>query len=321
MYEMAEEAATSALKFDPGWTKARYRRGLARKGMEDYAAAMMDFHVVLKLDPSCADAQKEHDIVADLCMGDWDHDADYIYPPPDEHLWQNWEEGSDSSDFNHEGSNIPCRWYNRDGCKKGRECPYSHAPDAKSVRDKLGRNVCVFHVMNKCKFGETRCVYSHDLRYLPDSWAAFIKDKGRVRDFWELYLEYQRVPDGTFAPWAEPKREQWLPEYCRRSVEEIPDDISALWRTKQKGQRRKGAKDKGKRQGKGKGKGRGKDTGGWEEFLRKAYWDHELEREAAERADNYGFTRAEVDDLLCQGVKPWDEDAWDVMQVLNGDFF
>jgi hypothetical protein len=30
----------------------------------------------------------------------------------------------------------------------------------------------------------------------------------------------------------------------------------------------------------------------------------------AERMDNYGFTEDEVMELLSQGVKPWDDDAW-----------
>lgn len=32
--------------------------------------------------------------------------------------------------------------------------------------------------------------------------------------------------------------------------------------------------------------------------------------EIEERMANYGFTYDEMNELLCQGVKPWDEDAW-----------
>jgi hypothetical protein len=32
--------------------------------------------------------------------------------------------------------------------------------------------------------------------------------------------------------------------------------------------------------------------------------------EAEERMNNFGFTEDEVMELLCQGVKPWDDDAW-----------
>ena len=34
----------------------------------------------------------------------------------------------------------------------------------------------------------------------------------------------------------------------------------------------------------------------------------------------YGFTRAEEEELLAQGVRPWDEDAHDVLAALSGDY-
>jgi hypothetical protein len=47
------------------------------------------------------------------------------------------ESVSDSSDWNHEGNGIACKFYNRDGCLRGSDCRFSHAPDHKSVRDRL----------------------------------------------------------------------------------------------------------------------------------------------------------------------------------------
>ena len=47
------------------------------------------------------------------------------------------ESVSDSSDWNHEGNGIPCTFYNHDGCTRGNDCRFSHAPDHKSVRDRL----------------------------------------------------------------------------------------------------------------------------------------------------------------------------------------
>jgi len=44
---------------------------------------------------------------------------------------------SDSSDCNHVGNGVQCRFYNRDGCGRGSGCVFSHAPDEKSVRDEL----------------------------------------------------------------------------------------------------------------------------------------------------------------------------------------
>ncbi|KAJ2995892.1 hypothetical protein HDV02_000344 [Globomyces sp. JEL0801] len=40
-----------------------------------------------------------------------------------------------------------------------------------------------------------------------------------------------------------------------------------------------------------------------------------------QRIQNGGFTDEEVNELLCQGVKPWDEDAWAVLNALNGHFY
>jgi hypothetical protein len=34
----------------------------------------------------------------------------------------------------------------------------------------------------------------------------------------------------------------------------------------------------------------------------------------------FGFSASDVEDLACQGVKPWDDDAADVLAVLNGDY-
>ena len=49
------------------------------------------------------------------------------------------ESVSDSSDWHHEGNGFPCLYYNNDGCARGVECEFSHAPDrtGKSVRDRL----------------------------------------------------------------------------------------------------------------------------------------------------------------------------------------
>ena len=95
------------------------------------------------------------------------------------------ESVSDSSDWNHVGNGSPCPDYNHDGCKRGVECEFSHAPDHKSVRDRLyvsssdisrehgiadfvcwpsGCNVCVRFLLGDCV---GLCVYSHDKTYLP----------------------------------------------------------------------------------------------------------------------------------------------------------
>ena len=44
---------------------------------------------------------------------------------------------SETSDYEHEGSGVPCKHYNHEGCKAGSACTYRHAPDTRSIRDKL----------------------------------------------------------------------------------------------------------------------------------------------------------------------------------------
>ena len=50
-----------------------------------------------------------------------------------------WEllSDSESEDSKHIGNRMPCRFYNKGECRRGTECKFSHAPDAKSVRDEL----------------------------------------------------------------------------------------------------------------------------------------------------------------------------------------
>ena len=63
-------------------------------------------------------------------------DSDDELPPVDG-IKLKLESVSDSSDWNHEGNGVPCRFYNHDGCLRGPDCRFSHAPDHRSVRDRL----------------------------------------------------------------------------------------------------------------------------------------------------------------------------------------
>ncbi|KAJ7491056.1 hypothetical protein FB451DRAFT_1361732 [Mycena latifolia] len=181
-YEMAEKAASLALIHDPRMTKARFRRGIARKENNKLKAAKIDFQTILKEDPSCAEAKVELAAVEWLCEGDGERDdsdgsADYKFPAPDRTprvplpMWLVSESDSedsaeseidDAEDSEHVGNGIPCKHHNRKplGCAKGASCAYSHAPDARSMPDKEGRNVCLYFLLGSCKF-EDRCLYSH----------------------------------------------------------------------------------------------------------------------------------------------------------------
>lgn len=96
---------------------------------------------MLRLDPNCNEARVELAIVRQLWeSGEGEDTGDGSstdeFPHPDEDKFE-VSSHSDSSDFEHQGNGIPCRFYNHNGCNRGTACSFSHAPDSKSVRDNL----------------------------------------------------------------------------------------------------------------------------------------------------------------------------------------
>ncbi|KAF8894850.1 hypothetical protein BD779DRAFT_1669296 [Infundibulicybe gibba] len=166
-YEIAEWAATVALLYDPHMTKARYRRGVARGKQAEFEAAHADFETVLIGDPHCTEANNKIDKIQDLwndieeCLEDGVFEGETpgpllgtaleeaVKPDFDDDPWEMSSVDSDSSDCQHPG------W----------ELSFLTCPDDKSVRDRLGRNVCIRHLFDSCRFGNT-CNYSHSKAYL-----------------------------------------------------------------------------------------------------------------------------------------------------------
>ena len=150
---------------------------------------MADFTTVLKQEPGSTEARNALDEIH-LLLRERNRDLE----PEESQYYQGplptcpkveLESVSDSSEWNHVGNGFPCPYYNHDGCKRGDECEFSHAPDHKSVRDRLyvsssdislahgiadfvcwpsGRNICVRFLLGDCS---APCVYSHDKTYLP----------------------------------------------------------------------------------------------------------------------------------------------------------
>ncbi|PPQ64038.1 hypothetical protein CVT24_008851 [Panaeolus cyanescens] len=180
-YEEAAHNATQALILDPKNAEARYIRGVARLEQRLLTPAKLDFEVVLQHEPthflaraaltevtafigsSAAVAASQ---VPSESVENASQPVDFTFPPLDYDPLE-IASVSDSSDCNHVGNGVPCRFYNHDGCSRGTLCTFSHAPDEKSVRDELGRNVCIYHLLSSCKFGAAKCVYSHSKIALP----------------------------------------------------------------------------------------------------------------------------------------------------------
>ncbi|KAG5340650.1 hypothetical protein C0989_000905 [Termitomyces sp. Mn162] len=222
LYVDATHAATRALSFDPKSLEARYYRGVARLEQGLLPAAkigadlfrlcflalielrfMSDFEIVIAHDPvhvlahsslgrtlSLLQATKIGSHVLYPPSSDVTPDGepvDFAFPRYDDDKLE-IAEPSDSSDCNHVGNGVPCRFYNHDGCARGIECDFSHAPDEKSVRDDLGKNVCLYYLLSSCKFGDLKCIYSHSKDALPSThgWWNDPKQVKRVKEVLEL---------------------------------------------------------------------------------------------------------------------------------------
>ncbi|KII94325.1 hypothetical protein PLICRDRAFT_695334 [Plicaturopsis crispa FD-325 SS-3] len=197
-YPRAESVATMALCIDTNNIKARYRRGVARKNMCQYKGAMLDFEAVKEVLPTGNDAEIQYTEASKLYLSgaSVDHSVsieDAMYPRlASKGMFADDEDiHSNSSDCEHEGNGLPCRDYNHDGCRKGAACAYSHAPEEHSMRDKLGKNVCLYYLLGECKFEDAECKRSHDKRFIPNQ--AFWNDPTSVAEAREGLLESVQV--------------------------------------------------------------------------------------------------------------------------------
>ncbi|KAF5378169.1 hypothetical protein D9615_007587 [Tricholomella constricta] len=326
MYIEAAHAATRALSFDPKSLEARYERGVARLEQGLLPAAKIDFETVIAHSPSHAPAHTS--LGRTLTLLQATKIGAYVLSPPPTDTAPDGEpidfafpryedeklqlaERSDSSDCNHVGNGVPCRFYNHDGCARGADCEYSHAPDEKSVRNDLGKNICLYFLLSACKFGDVKCIYSHSREALPTTHGWWNDDEQikRVKSVLEL---------------AEKKAKE------QRALEAL------LYRLG-------GRKGRGKGQGRGKGRSDGAkstERRGGREKSRGVNRTAEKEKdggaaradknlatngstsestsdEMEERMQNGGFTDYELNELAEQGVKPYDDDAHAVLAALS----
>ncbi|KAF4622452.1 hypothetical protein D9613_009592 [Agrocybe pediades] len=200
-YEEAAHAATRALTLDPKNAEARYIRGVARLEQRLLKPAKIDFETVLEHNPShllarAALTEVNHFIATSTHLGTHElgpdpveeavKDVDFGFPHYDFEALE-VDELSDSSDCNHVGNGVQCRFYNHEGCARGTACVFSHAPDEKSVRDELGKNVCIYHLLDSCKFGATKCIYSHSKDALPKrGWWTSPEQIAKVKSVMEV---------------------------------------------------------------------------------------------------------------------------------------
>ncbi|KAF8876227.1 hypothetical protein CPB85DRAFT_1443884 [Mucidula mucida] len=243
--------------------------------------------------------------------------------------------------YHHVGNGIACRYYNHGNCNKGLGCDYCHAPDVRSVRDSCGRNVCLHFLQGWCQFGEYVCHYSHDRSYLPEN-LAFPENISGPPPPVHRHLTLRASPVILDIPL--PPAPAFLPPSPVVAVVAAP-----AYNPKAEKRRRNKTRQQGKAAAANATlrkvsslSGKAAKTILKKEVKKEAlddislsplaesparrleYWDEDefdrQQQEQRERDENGGYLKHEVEDLWAQGVKPWDDDAGAVLNVLNGYF-
>ncbi|PIL32506.1 transporter [Ganoderma sinense ZZ0214-1] len=205
LWEVAESAATRALVHDPRHVKSLYRRALARKGLEQFKDALTDLEWLLSIDRMNATALTEKVGIRETVLAR-DKNANWLDDPSvrarrDEYLATEVDDESDSEDFAHPGTGLACKDYNTSdsGCRNGATCRSNHGPDLKSVRDDLGRNVCVYWLLGHCRFDAAgKCIYAHSATYLPErGWWTDTARLERIRAEFDAVVKEEPLDLGA----------------------------------------------------------------------------------------------------------------------------
>ncbi|EJD52365.1 TPR-like protein [Auricularia subglabra TFB-10046 SS5] len=298
--EAAERFATIALELDPKNVDARCLRGRARMAQKRFCAAIIDFDVALRLSPGHDDAWdgrkssvKEQDklrandgeeIPADLTDNNPVIAGEIVALPKPK---LDDDAASDTSDYNHEANGIPCRHYNQSRCSRGELCNYSHGPTKWAIRDQLGRNVCISFILGHCKYTLDKCYYSHSTAYLAPTKTT---DGDSIK--WWTYPDIIR-------DWRK------LREYSRDASRVLHEDMLRDRRAYNRSLKS------------GDGGTRARSTGGACGSRKpKGEWDDGDDWSSDDEGYGFGFGGDAWDELICQGVKPWDDDACAVLGAI-----
>ncbi|KAL1942221.1 hypothetical protein VTO73DRAFT_6285 [Trametes versicolor] len=327
---LAESAASRALMREPDHAKALFRRAQARKEMGMYAGAETDLRRVLAQDSTNIAALVEMESVHALKR--MTHDDDI--PDDDDALADvldtlDLEEESDSEDYTHQGNGTPCRFYNRHGCTHGARCRFTHAPDRKSVRDELGRNVCIYWLLDECRFGDAKCQYAHDRTYLPErGWWTDEARNARLRELTDMTFDAmprRYLPQAFLAEGAKPypwREELWATaDYT--DATEIPRASASANVTAapnasaggKKNKKKKGKKSKSRSTGAGMGMGGyGAGPSGYDGYGGYGDYGYDSDEDDRHMEDFY-------EEMLLQGIKPWEVESMDELAAIHGALY
>jgi hypothetical protein len=182
-----------------------------------------------------------------------------------------------------------------------------------------GQNVCIYHLLGDCRFGELKCVYSHSRTALPmgRGWwndpAQVARVKGvlevaeknareaREARALETKLRRDRGAKRAAAGKAGKRKEKAKEEVNGKDKEGKEETEETKLNEEKEGPHGKQEKIRAAGAKAQSGAGQGKRTS---EQARSIEDD-----EDEQRLLNGGFTDYQLNELLEQGVKPWDNDA------------
>lgn len=173
--------------------------------------------------------------------------------------------------------------------------------------------MCVAWLLGKCHFA-ARCFYAHDRAYLAHGgwWNDRAKVRGLAADFKEcvnsgLGRRFEtEVFFSTLGMVNEWRSDGWVSErFSGLDDEPVPTerfgvDGAVVDTTTRRNSQFRSERSRNTRPARGRARAAGRRYHGGHD------WDDDYE----ERANMFGFDDDDVNELLCQGVKPWDDDAW-----------
>ena len=172
----------------------------------------------------------------------------------------------------------------------------------------------MYFLLGNCKFGGSVCVYSHDKTYL--SSGRWWEDEEKCDLLRHISESLNPNTNSAFMPYTFAFIDNCLAWASAHGVEmeelyghsRILAELGFQDAITNAAELHFNNNEFSKRGGGPSRRGRGKGKGGRRE--RRIVEYDEFDPEEDERMANFGFTQDDMMELACQGVKPWDDDAW-----------
>lgn len=172
----------------------------------------------------------------------------------------------------------------------------------------------MYFLLGNCKFGASACVYCHDKTYL--SSGRWWEDEEKCDLLRHISESLNPNTSSAFMPYTFAfidNRLAWASAHGVEMEELYGHSrcLAELGFQAAVGNARELYINNTMSSKRGRGpsrRGRGKGRG--EMRVRRVEEYDEFDSEMEERMANFGFTDDDVMELACQGVKPWDDDAW-----------